>query len=200
MWEALLASGWRRSGALIYEPDCPFCAKCVPFRIPVAQFKPNRTQKRTLKRNEDLTVANVPNQITDERATLYESYILSRHDGLMSGSRREFEQFLGISAVHSEELEIRDQNSTLIAVLVFDKTPNAWNAVYCYFDPNQPKRSLGTFAILKAISCCRSTCKVEDEAYLYMGYWVPESQTMDYKRMFRPHQLRKQDSHWYTVL
>ena len=46
--------GFRRSGDHLYRPHCQNCNACVPARIPVAQFTPNRQQKRIFKRNADL--------------------------------------------------------------------------------------------------------------------------------------------------
>ena len=51
--------GFRRSGDHLYRPHCQNCNACVPARIPVAQFNPNRQQKRIFKRNADLQVRPV---------------------------------------------------------------------------------------------------------------------------------------------
>ena len=54
--------------------------------------------------------------------------------------------------------------------------------VYSFFDPEAGARSLGTFMILDHISHARRL----GLAYVYLGYWVPESRKMAYKSQFRP--------------
>ncbi len=215
MWEHLLESGWRRAGGMIYEPVCPYCSECIPMRIRPADFKPNRTQRRTLNRNRDLTARLVPALIDDERADLYRRYVRTRHNGMMTGSRKEFRQFLGLNPVPCKEIEIRQwtpeaaqtdgiafEDSPLKAVMVVDQCPNSWSAVYCYFDPEEEKRSLGSFAILNAIRMCGlpdtgpSSC---DDPVLYLGYWVKGSSSMAYKVNYKPHEIRDRAGKWHQV-
>jgi len=198
-WAGLLESGWRRSGMMIYEPDCPMCRQCYPVRIPIARFNPNRSQRRTIKSNSDLTARIVPVQITDERAELYHRYINTKHDGLMDGSRAEMTHFLGRSAVDTVEIEYRlgdDPDARLLSVGTIDRTPIGWSCVYCYYDPDEPKRSLGTYNVLTAVDLCRSQCPAGDDAFVYLGYWVPGSRTMSYKSRFRVCEVRGHDGRW----
>jgi arginine-tRNA-protein transferase len=214
-WEALLELGWRRAGGMIYTPSCPLCRECTPLRIPVAEFKPNRSQRRTLKRNGDLVARIQPLCIDKEHAQLYQQYVRTRHEGMMSGSVRELRQFLGISPVDTFEIEVRrrpkkkitadqvdphdESDWPLVSVMVVDRTPRAWNAVYHYFDQNEPNRSLGTWTILKAIELCRERCPAQNDARLYLGYWVPNSQKMGYKAGFQPHEIRLPAGQWRRV-
>ena len=46
--------GFRRSGPHLYRPHCAACNACVPARVPVEAFTPNRGQRRILARNGDL--------------------------------------------------------------------------------------------------------------------------------------------------
>lgn len=209
-WQIFLETGWRRAGGMIYQPVCPFCNKCTPLRIPVSEFKPNRSQRRTLKRNRDLTARIVNTRIDDERADLYRTYINQRHHGMMSGSRRELEQFLGMSPVNTFEIEIRQwteneqstpfESAPLKAVMVLDRCAKAWSAVYCYFDTSEPKRSIGTFAILNAIELCRKHGPAKENAHLYLGYWVPDSDEMGYKSNYHPHEIKpKNKTNWQRM-
>ena len=53
-YQILSQVGFRRSGEHIYRPHCGNCHACVPVRVPVAEFIPNRSQRRCQLRNEDL--------------------------------------------------------------------------------------------------------------------------------------------------
>ena len=48
--------GFRRSSGHIYRPHCPDCDACTASRIEVQHFQPDRSQRRCLRRNEDLSV------------------------------------------------------------------------------------------------------------------------------------------------
>jgi arginine-tRNA-protein transferase len=65
---------------------------------------------------------------------------------------------------------------------VVDRTPMALSAVYTFFEPELPKRSLGTFAVMSQIASARAA----NMEHVYLGYWVPGSDKMDYKKNFQP--------------
>ncbi len=196
-WEELLKTGWRRAGMMIYEPACPDCRQCISMRLPVARFRPGRSHRRVLARNADLAVRWADPLATDERADLYRRYITQRHNGMMSGSRSEFERFLCISPVETRELEYRRiADDRLLMVGTVDLLPGGLSCVYCYFDPDEQRRSLGTFNVLTAVDQCRRRCP---EGHIYLGYWVEGSATMDYKSRFTPHELLRPDGRWESI-
>lgn len=93
----------------------------------------------------------------------------------------DFSNFLYSQWSNTHFLEVRKQNR-LIAVAVTDYTDSALSAVYCYFDPEEPRRSLGTYCILQQIK----QAQIEQFDYLYMGYWIKDCQKMEYKAYFQP--------------
>src|SRR5210317_1106578 len=73
-------------------------------------------------------------------------------------------------------------NKKLVAVCVVDQLQHGWSAVYTYFDSTLARRSLGNFVILWQIQQTR----LLELPYLYLGYWVKDSQKMSYKSNYRP--------------
>jgi len=182
-----LALGWgfRRSGDLVYRPHCHGCRACVAVRIPVAEFRPDRSQRRCLARNADVEMRVLPAQRSDEQLALYRHYLHARHrDGGMDGhGALEFDQFLVGAWAQGRFLEFRERDShRLLAVAVTDVLDDALSAVYTFYDPDATARGLGTLAILHQLEWARR----ESRAHLYLGYWIGGHAKMDYKRRFRP--------------
>jgi arginine-tRNA-protein transferase len=73
-------------------------------------------------------------------------------------------------------------DNQLIAVAVCDVLKNGLSAVYTFYDAQYESRSLGGFAILWEIFYTQQL----NLEYLYLGYWVKNSQKMDYKRHYQP--------------
>lgn len=181
----LLAQGFRRSGAHVYRPYCQQCAACTPARVPVREFAPGRAQRRCLARNA-ATQLRVLQHLTDEHYALYNRYLAARHagGGMESGNREAFHAFLECAWGDVEFWEFREQRH-LLAVAVVDRVPQALSAVYTFFDPDESARSLGTLAVLRQIERARA----QGLDWVYLGYWVPDSRKMDYKKSFRPLEL-----------
>ena len=183
LYSKLSALGFRRSGGHIYRPHCHDCNACIPARIPVAGFTPNRTQRRTSKRNRDIVVEPT-DDIRDSTAyDLYRRYIEQRHsDGDMyPPDREQYESFLSNEWGCTGYYRFYE-NGTLIAIAVVDCLQDGLSAIYTFFDPALSARSLGSFAILWQIELTRQA----GLEYLYLGYWIRGCQKMAYKSEYRP--------------
>lgn len=187
-FSTLCELGFRRSGGLVYMPRCSGCQACIPVRIPVEQFTPNRSQRRNWQNNSDLTIALTPPQFNEEHIALYHRYIKARHpDGSMDVERREeVERFFLCDWSNTLFLEMRAEER-LVGLAIVDVIDSGLSAVYTFYDPQLEKRGLGTYAV-QAMIAEVSRRKLP---YLYLGYLIHESPKMAYKAGYRPlQQLR----------
>jgi len=186
IYSELSRLGFRRSGSHLYRPHCASCQACISCRIPVADFVPNRSQRRCWQRNQDLTIRQVSSIHTPEHYRLYERYINERHrDGdMFPPSEGQYEAFLTNEWEVGFYLELR-LGEKLVGVAVCDRLEDGLSAVYTFFDPDEEKRGLGVFAILSQIH----QAKEAGLPFLYLGYWIKGCQKMEYKIQYRPTEL-----------
>jgi arginyl-tRNA--protein-N-Asp/Glu arginylyltransferase len=161
------------------------------LRVPVAGFSPSRVQRRCARRNRDVRVTVREPEPSTEKHRLFQRYLKLRHSGAMTGSIEEYVEFLYVTAVRSLEIEYR-LNDRLVGVGVVDREPDALSAVYFFFEPEESSRSLGVFNVLTCIELCRGL----ELAYVYLGYYVRGSKTMEYKASYRPHEILGADLRW----
>lgn len=185
LYSVLIEKGFRRSGQHIYRPECEACDACISVRIPVDRFRPNKNQRRCLKKGNAFCVKSVPATFTQAHYDLFENYIEARHsDGDMyPTSQHQYKEFLLTDWLESEYLDFYDINQQkLIATCVYDRTNNGLSAVYTFFDPDYAQFSLGRLAVLSLIQ----QAKQQSLDFVYLGYWVKGCQKMSYKGEYRP--------------
>ena len=187
--------GFRRSGPHLYRPHCAACNACVPARVPVEAFRPNRGQRRILARNGDLEARFVDSIHSDAHFALYSRYIEQRHrDGDMyPPDREQYDSFLTREWGSTSFVEFRD-GGRLLAVAVVDRLENGLSAIYTYYEPAEEKRSLGSYVILWQIERARALALPA----VYLGYWIRNCRKMNYKTRFRPIELLA-NGHWVRV-
>jgi arginyl-tRNA--protein-N-Asp/Glu arginylyltransferase len=190
-YHALMDLNFRRLGRLFYRPECEGCRECRMIRVPVAAFRPSRSQRRCRARNADLAVSVEAPAPTPEKHELYRRYLESRHQGQMDGSREEFEGFLYSSCVETVEVVYRLEGR-VVGVGIVDAEPQAWSAVYFYFDTLLERRGLGVFNVLWLIEECRR----RGVPHMYLGFYIRECARMSYKAGYRPCELRAPDGTW----
>jgi len=186
IYQTLTDQGFRRSGSHLYRPHCSTCNACIPIRIPTALFKPRRSQRRVLKRNQDLHLRLEEATFSPRHYHLYERYVSLRHaDGDMyPASEDQYRSFLLSTWSNSLFMCLYDEDH-LLSVAVIDQQAHGLSAIYTFFEPNETSRSLGVLSILKQIELCQQL----ELPYLYLGYWIKECDKMSYKTQYRPAQL-----------
>ena len=183
VYSELVRLGFRRSGAFTYRPYCDRCRECVPVRVPVAGFAPNRNQRRASNKHRGLEAFDRELRFDAEHYALYLSYQRKRHagGGMDQDSREQYQHFLLHSNINTRLVEFRE-NKTLRMVSLVDRLDDGLSSVYTFYDPDVAGASFGTYNILWQIERCRQL----GVPYLYLGYWIAGSAKMSYKANFRP--------------
>ncbi len=187
VYDQLAQEGFRRNGPMIYRPHCANCQQCQSLRIDVKNFVPNRSQTRCLRRNQRLRLTIKPFHFDETHYQLFLRYLKSRHiDGTMSQmDRTEYTEFLATSWSRTQIWQWLDDHSVLRIIAIVDELKDGLSAVYTFFDPDFAHEGLGNFAILQQITEVHR----RGLPWLYLGYWIRESEKMAYKSRFHPHQL-----------
>lgn len=183
LYSDLVRSGFRRSGVFTYRPHCDDCKACIPVRVPVARFVPDRSQRRAWTHNSELRSAERPLLYDEEHYELYQRYQAARHTGggMDQDSREQYAHFLLQSHIDTRLVEFREAG-VLRAISIIDCLTDGLSSVYTFYDPDLPHSSLGTFAVMWQIEVSRRA----GLPYLYLGYWIRNSRKMVYKSRFRP--------------
>lgn len=195
MYGELVRNGFRRSGVFTYRPYCDSCRACVPVRVPVERYQPNRSQRRSQAHHGNLIACELPMTFREEHFALYQRYQAARHSGggMDQDSREQYAHFLLQSHVDSRLVEFRDGDS-LCVVSIVDVLSDGLSSVYTFFDPDVAGASFGTYCIVWQIAQCR----ILGLPYLYLGYWIRDSGKMAYKARFQPLEGRV-DGLWRTL-
>jgi len=183
---ALTRAGFRRSHDIVYRPACHECNACVPVRIPVRAFMPSRSLRRIAAHNRDLTLEVVDTEVTPEQYQLFMSYQTLRHpdSDMARMTWADFTHMLHEGEADTHIYQLRAPDGSLVGGIIVDHVSDGYSAVYSFFSPHAPRRSLGVQLILTLIEEARKN----NLPYVYLGYWIAASRKMAYKARFQPMQ------------
>lgn len=188
--DALGRIGFRRSQTVAYRPSCIDCNACVSVRVAASEFRPSRTQKRTLEGHSDLVTTVCRPWSTSEQFDLLQRYLSVRHPegGMTTMDEVDFADMVEHTPVTSYVIEYREPSADgvvpgrLVGACLTDRQCDGLSMIYSFYDPESERQGLGNYIILDHIR--RATDM--GLGYVYLGYWVEGSARMQYKVRYRP--------------
>ena len=193
--DALSRIGFRRSQTVAYRPSCIDCSACVSVRVVAGEFRASSTQRRNLKRNDDLVATICQPWSTAEQFELLQRYLGVRHPGggMAAMDEIDFADMVEHTPVTSYVVEYRepaigDRPGRLVGACLTDRQGDGLSMIYSFYEPDnageagQGRSGLGNYIILDHIR----RASAEGLPYVYLGYWVDGSARMQYKVRYRP--------------
>jgi arginine-tRNA-protein transferase len=186
---AVINRGWRRFGKYYFHPICNGCNECKSIRINVNEYIYTKSQKKSIRRNDDTQIVIQKPTLTKAHINLYNKYHQYKEDKdewkFREISQREYrENFVdGASDFGKEVLYIKDEK--LIGVDLIDILDDGISSIYFYYDPDYSRLSLGTYSLLYQINLAQTL----DLDWIYLGYWVDGCKAFAYKPKFQPQEL-----------
>ena len=188
--DALGRIGFRRSQTVAYRPSCVDCRACVSVRVVTSEFRPSASQKRILKRHDDLESIECRAWATGEQFDLLQRYLARRHPGggMAAMDEVDYADMVEHTNVPSSVVEYREPSAgtkpgRLVAACLTDRQADGLSMIYSFYDPEHEARSgLGNYVILDHIRRAAQA----GLPYVYLGYWVEGARSMQYKVRYRP--------------
>jgi leucyl-tRNA---protein transferase len=196
-YEARLKAGWRRFGYSMFRPACPGCRMCQSIRVPVARFRPDRSQRRAWMANAgrvELRIAEP--SATREKLDLYDRFHEFQHankawpDHGPTSASDYIESFVDHPFPTEEWTYYRDGRLTGVGYV--DALPEGLSAIYYFYDPGERDRSPGTFNVLSILN----EAVVRGTPNVYLGYYVEGCRSLEYKARFRPNEVLDETGVW----
>jgi arginyl-tRNA--protein-N-Asp/Glu arginylyltransferase len=183
---AVAQRGWRRFGKSFIYPACYGCSACKSLRIDVRDYRYSKSQRKAINRNEATHITIASPTLDAEHLDLYNRY--HRYKSKRDGWKHEdisvqeyYENF--VAGAHDFGKELRYYiDGKLVCIDLIDILDDGISAVYCYYDPNYPRNSLGTYSLLYQIQLAQNL----GLNWVYLGYWIEGSKAFAYKENFTP--------------
>ena len=178
--------GWRRFGRNYIYPECTTCSECKSLRIDISKFKYSKSQRKTINRNDDTKIVIREPLATQENVDLYNKYHAykaqkSSWNNKAINRTEYYETYVSGAFEFGKELRYYIDDK-LVCVDLIDILEDGISAVYCYYDPDYPRFSLGKYSLLYQIHLANSL----GLKWIYLGNWIEGYQAFKYKESFQP--------------
>lgn len=179
--EALILRGWRRFGSMYFRPICQDCRSCESLKIDALNYNFTKSERRILRKNAHLTTIIRHPTLTREHLSLFDRYHRYKHhtrdwDAPKSDPKNYYASFVQGHGDFGFEVLYFD-GDVLIAVDLIDILEEGISSLYCYYDPEYNRQSLGRYTLLQQIQFAQKL----NLKWVYLGYYVEGCQSLAYK-------------------
>jgi len=179
--DRLWATGWRHFGSTFFRYslsiDENHVRSITPLRVDLPRFELSKSQRRVLRKNEDLRHEFAPATLSMQARLMFQRHKNRFKDNVPD----DLDMFLSPhpATVPCECVECRVyEGRELIALSYLDIGAESCSAVYGLFEPDHDWRSLGIYTMLRELEYSRE----RGLRYYYPGYATLEPSPYDYKK------------------
>jgi arginine-tRNA-protein transferase len=196
-----MLDGWRRFGHMLFHTACNACNACRSVRVHADRFRPNRSQRRARHMNEGVVRLEIGEpSVSDEKLRLYDRFHEHRSETVGWAYHGAKDVASYVDAFVAQPFAVEEWRyflgERLVGVGYVDALPQpgcgGLSAIYFYYDPDEKRRSLGTWNVL----CVLDEAARRGMPFAYLGYYVEGCRSLEYKGNFVPNQLRGPDGVW----
>jgi leucyl-tRNA---protein transferase len=193
-----LLQGWRRFGTSLFRPRCQFCTACQSLRVLVDRFRPDRSQRRCRRANEeDIELRISAPSVTRSKLALYDRYHAFQAGMKGWPVHPAKDAYAYASSFVDNPFPTEEWcyylADRLVGVGYVDDLPGGLSAIYFFYDPDERARALGTWNVLRILEQAAS----HGIPHVYLGYYVANCPSMTYKSRFTPNQILGLDGQWH---
>jgi arginine-tRNA-protein transferase len=183
----LIQRGWRRFGKMFFRPICSDCNKCESLKIDVNSYNFSKSQRRVIKKSSKFKIIIQSPSLTKQHLELfrqYHDYMEDKRDWQHQNVSADnyYASFVDGANNFAYEVLYFDNNK-LIGVDLIDILEDGISSIYFYYDPDYQKFSLGKYSIYQQIELAKKLSL----AWIYLGYYVQECQSLSYKSQYKPY-------------
>jgi arginyl-tRNA--protein-N-Asp/Glu arginylyltransferase len=160
--------------------DCVTCQACIQVRIRVRDFPDTVNRLQVMRRHADIRTSHAATDVNDEQYALYMSYQKSRFPLDARLVQGEYKDRMN----DWSRMQVMRSQGGLAGVLYYEDCGSALIVGSQYYDrTSDTKRSFGSFGLLSLVKMAKERGDVD---YIYLGPWVKDSDSLDYKKKFYP--------------
>jgi arginyl-tRNA--protein-N-Asp/Glu arginylyltransferase len=181
--DRLWAEGWRHFGTHFFRyshlPKGREVYHVLPLRIVLTELSLSRSQRRTIKKNDDIEIRVLPAFVNNEVTALFDRHKQRFEDNVPDSLDIFVSEDPAYIPCDCRALCLY-LSGELIGISYLDVGERATSSVYQCFEPALAKRSLGIYMMLEAIRWSIAHGKT----LYYPGYAYHEPSHYDYKKAF----------------